>query len=81
MSTFSNFAFRREYEHIAELGDRLGEVEKLVKWESFRPIIGEIYANKEGKGGRPNFDEILMIKKRRDSNNGMGYLIRNLNGR
>jgi IS5 family transposase len=62
MSTFSNFAFRREYEHITELGDRLGEVEKLVKWESFRPVIGEIYANKEGKGGRPNFDEVLMIK-------------------
>jgi hypothetical protein len=25
------------------------------------PIIGKIYANKEGKGGRPNFDEVLMI--------------------
>ena len=62
MSTFSNFAFKREYEHIAELGDRLGEVEKLVKWESFRPIIGDLYTNKEGKGGRPNFDEVLMIK-------------------
>jgi len=62
MSTFSNFAFKREYEHIAELGDRLGEVEKLVDWESFRPIIGEMYSNKEGKGGRPNYDEVLMIK-------------------
>jgi hypothetical protein len=62
MSTFSNFAFKREYEHIAELGDRLGEVEKLVDWESFRPIIGEIYSNKGGKGGRPNYDEVLMIK-------------------
>jgi IS5 family transposase len=62
MSTFSNFAFKREYEHIAELGDRLGEVEKLVDWESFRPIIGERYSNKEGKGGRPNYDDVLMIK-------------------
>jgi len=62
MNNFSNFAFKHEYEHIAELGDRLGEVEKLVDWESFRPLLRGLYTNKEGKGGRPNIDEILMIK-------------------
>jgi len=62
MSTFSNFTFKREYEHIAELGDRLGDVEKLVDWELFRPLLRGLYTNKEGKGGRPNIDEIVMIK-------------------
>ena len=62
MSTFSNFAFKREYEHIAELGDRLRYVEKLVDWELFRPLLRGLYTNKEGKGGRPNIDEIVMIK-------------------
>ena len=39
MSTFTNFAIKGEYERIAELGDRLGEVEKTIDWEKFRPII------------------------------------------
>lgn len=62
MNNFSNFVFKHEYEHIAELGDRLGEVEKLVDWESFRPLLRGLYTNKKGKGGRPNIDEIVMIK-------------------
>ncbi len=62
MSTFTNFAIKSEYERIAELGDKLGEIEKLINWERFRPILGELYSNKTDKGGRPNLDEILMIK-------------------
>jgi hypothetical protein len=30
MSTFTNFAIKQEYERIAELGNRLGEVENLI---------------------------------------------------
>jgi len=62
MSTFINFAIKSEYKRIAELGDKLGEVEKLIDWEQFRPILGDLYSNKTDKGGRPNLDEILMIK-------------------
>jgi len=62
MSTFTNFAIKQEYERIAELGNRLGEVEKLIDWEPFRSIIRELYSNNTSKGGRPNLDEILMIK-------------------
>ena len=62
MSTFFNFAIKSEYARIAELGDKLGEIEKLIDWEQFRPIIGDLYSNKTDKGGRPNLDEILMIK-------------------
>ena len=52
----------QEHECIAELGNRLGEVEKLIDWEEFRPIIRELYSNYTSKGKRPNLDEILMIK-------------------
>ena len=62
MSTFSNFAFHREYQDITEPGEQLGEVEKWVDWESFRPLLRELYTNKKEKGDHPNFDEILMIK-------------------
>lgn len=62
MSTFINFAIKGEYGRIAELGDRLGEVEKMIDWEKFRPIIKELYINNTEMGGRPNLDEVLMIK-------------------
>jgi len=62
MSNFTNFAIKSEYERIAELGDRLGEVEQLIDWKRFRPIIWDLYTNNTEKGGRPNMDEILMIK-------------------
>jgi len=62
MSNFINFAIKTEYERIADLGDKLGEVEKLIDWEQFRPIMGKLYSNKTEKGGRPNMDEILMLK-------------------
>ncbi|WFN35473.1 IS5 family transposase [Methanogenium sp. S4BF] len=62
MSNFTNFAIRYEYERIAELGDKLGEVEKLIDWEAFRPFLTGLYSNNTEKGGRPNLDEILMLK-------------------
>jgi len=62
MSTVTNFAIKFEYGRIAELDDKLGEVEKLIDWEQFRPILGNLYSNKTDKGGRPNMDEILMLK-------------------
>ncbi len=40
MSTFIHFAIKSEYKRIAELGDKLGEGEKLIDWELFRPIPG-----------------------------------------
>jgi IS5 family transposase len=47
---------------VKRLEDRLSEIEKLIDWEAFRPIVANMYDNKTGKGGRPNIDEIVMIK-------------------
>lgn len=62
MSAFGNFAFKQEYEHIAEPGDRLGEVEKYIDWKIFRPILESLYSNNEGEGGHPNIDVVVMMK-------------------
>jgi len=62
MSTFTNFAIRHEYSSLAALGDRLGEVRGLIDWEAFRPLLADLYTNAEGRGGRPNYDVVLMIK-------------------
>jgi IS5 family transposase len=62
MASFIDFAFREEYERVKRLGDKLSEIEKLIDWETFRPIVEGMYDNKTEKGGRPNIDEIVMIK-------------------
>ncbi|WAM22635.1 MAG: IS5 family transposase (plasmid) [Candidatus Methanoperedens sp.] len=62
MASFIDFAFREEYERVKRLGDRLSDIEKLIDWEAFRPIVSGMYDNKTEKGGRPNIDEIVMIK-------------------
>jgi IS5 family transposase len=61
MSSFVDFTFREEFERVKRLGDRLSEIEKLIDWEAFRPVE-DMYDNKTEKGGRPNNDEIMMIK-------------------
>ena len=51
-----------EYAKVERLGDRLAEIDSLIDWEAFRPIIAGMYRNKTEKGGRPNIDEVVMIK-------------------
>jgi len=62
VNTLTGFALNEEYKHFARLGDKLAEVNSLINWEAFRPIVGVMYNNKSEKGGRPNIDEIMMIK-------------------
>ncbi len=61
MSTFTNFFIHHEYDALAALGDRLGEVSGLIDWSAFRPLLVDLYTNQEGNGGRPNYDVVLMI--------------------
>jgi hypothetical protein len=43
--------------------DFLEQVNRLVEWESFRPILESAIERKDsGKGGRPAFDLVLMFK-------------------
>ena len=62
MDSFSSYIFRKAYQKIHKLGDKLAEAEKRLDWEAFRPIITPIYHNKTPRGGRPNVDPVVMVK-------------------
>ncbi len=62
MSTFFNFAIKDEYNRFAQQGNNLGTLSSLIDWERFRPLLSDLYTNTEGKGGRPNYDVVFMIK-------------------
>ncbi len=62
MASFIDFAFQEEYQRVKRLGDKLAEIDSLIDWEAFRPIVKDIYNNKSEQGGRPNIDEVVMIK-------------------
>lgn len=62
MHNLIDFALNEQYKHIRRLGDKLAEVESLIEWEAFRPIISQIYNTHTDQGGRPNTDEILLVK-------------------
>ena len=62
MDSFSSYLFRKAYKEVEKLGDKLARIEPLIDWEAFRPIIRGLYDNKTPKGGRPNIDEVVMVK-------------------
>ena len=47
---------------MEELGDKLAEIDPIINWEIFRPVIREMYDNRTERSGRPNNDEIVMMK-------------------
>jgi IS5 family transposase len=62
MISLKNNLLKRQYDRVNELWDKLAEVTHLIDWEVFRPIIKKIYNNQSEKGGKPNTDEIIMLK-------------------
>ena len=64
MESLTDFALREGYKRVAKLGDKLSEIEPLIDWDAFRPIVIDLFCNKTKKGGRPNIDEVVMINLR-----------------
>ena len=62
MDSFDSYLIRKLYKETARDGDKLAEAEKQINWERFRPIIKPMYTNDTERGGRPNTDEVLMVK-------------------
>jgi len=62
MKSFKSYLFREAYKEAHKLGDRLAKIEPLIDWEAFRPLITPLHDNKDHKGGRPNLDEVMMMK-------------------
>jgi IS5 family transposase len=62
MDAFDAYLLRRIYKKIAKLGDKLVEAGAQIDWTTFRPIIKAMYRNDTERGGRPNADEVVMVK-------------------
>ena len=50
------------YKEIEALGDPLTGISDRIDFEKIRPILSDLYENDTEKGGRPNYDPILMVK-------------------
>jgi IS5 family transposase len=62
VDSFTSYIFRQAYEKVNRKGDRLAKIKQAVDWEAFRPIIKAMYRNDTQRGGRPNTDEVVMVK-------------------
>lgn len=57
MKSLSDFFLQKKYDKVKSLRPRLEEVNKLVKWKEFLPIIP-----RKSRVGHPGFDIILKLK-------------------
>lgn len=62
MERIDSFFLKKHYDETLSEKDKLQKLTKIIDWEKFRPIIGDLYNNKSSSGGRPNIDEIVMVK-------------------
>ena len=62
MNTFKAYMLRKAYKRVHQLGDKLVKAEALIDWKAFRPIISPLYSNKTSGGGRPNVNEVMIVK-------------------
>jgi IS5 family transposase len=62
MDSFRSYMLREAYRNLEKLGDRLAKPDKRIDWEKFRPITKGMYRNDTERGGRPNLDEVTMVK-------------------
>ena len=44
------------------LGDPLTGISDRIDFERIRPMLSDLYENDTEKGGRPNYDPIIMVK-------------------
>jgi IS5 family transposase len=61
MSNIVDYGLREAYNSMKSM-DRLAKIDPMIDRESLRPLVKELYRNDTDRGGRPNFDEIVMIK-------------------
>jgi IS5 family transposase len=64
MRNLIDFSIMHEYyNNVLPRGDKLLSIAGLVDWKRFLPIGDGLYKNNTERGGRPNIDIIIMIKR------------------
>ncbi|MHB8360310.1 MAG: IS5 family transposase [Thermoplasmataceae archaeon] len=61
MDNIVNYGLREAYQSL-KVKDKLAMIDPLIEWESLRSIVKGLYRNNTEKGGRPNVDEVVMLK-------------------
>jgi IS5 family transposase len=61
MSSIIEYGLREAYNSMKSM-DKLVQIDPMIDWESLRPMVKDLYSNNTDRGGRPNIDEIVMIK-------------------
>ena len=61
MNNIVVYGLREAYSSMKGM-DKLKEIDPMIDWESLRPMVKKLFRNDNGKGGRPNIDETVMIK-------------------
>jgi IS5 family transposase len=46
MKSFDNYFLNKQYDRVKQLGDKLAEIDPLIDWEAFRPIVRGMYDNR-----------------------------------
>ena len=64
MKQIGFFSEEKALERLSKLGDPLEQLDKIIDWTIFLPIMDEIRPDKtqEGEGGRPPYPNIMVIK-------------------
>jgi len=60
--SFEKFVLKQQYKKVQGLGDRLDHIKDMIDWEKFRPFISDLFRDDEITGGRPHYDEVVMMK-------------------
>jgi len=60
--SFEKFVLKQQYKKVQGLGDRLDHIKDIIDWEKFRPFISDLFRDDEITGGRPHYDEVVMMK-------------------
>jgi IS5 family transposase len=45
MELLLDFALQERYRRASVLGDKVAEFDTLIKWDRFRPHLGDLYTN------------------------------------
>ena len=60
--SLEKFALMQQYKKVQGLGDRLYHLKGLIDWERFRPFFARLFFDDDDTGGRPHYDEIVMMR-------------------
>lgn len=57
------FAIENRLERLEELGDVLVQLNRIVDWQMFSPLLDSVYDSEpKGRGGRPPYGRVMMFK-------------------